>query len=102
MNVRRKSQSKRRAAERRRRLRAERLEKRLLLTTFDLANLGPSDGLRIFGEASNFSDAGVAVSDAGDVNGDGYDDLLVGSYSANSEGDAYIIYGGPRYRRRCP
>jgi hypothetical protein len=35
---------------------------------------------------------GFAVSEAGDVNKDGYADILVGAWSANS---AYVIYGGP-------
>ena len=39
---------------------------------------------------------GVSVSTAGDVNGDGYADVIVGAYaySANT-GRAYIYFGGP-------
>jgi glycosylphosphatidylinositol phospholipase D len=39
--------------------------------------------------------AGRAVSDAGDVNGDGIDDLLVSAYSAGSDiqGQAYVLFG---------
>jgi len=38
---------------------------------------------------------GRSVSGAGDVNGDGYDDVIVGAYWYNSEtGRAYIYYGG--------
>ena len=41
---------------------------------------------------SNF---GRSVSGAGDVNGDGYDDVIVGAYRYNSNsGRAYIFYGG--------
>ena len=35
---------------------------------------------------------GHSVSSAGDVNGDGYDDIIVGAYGSNA---AYIFYGGP-------
>ncbi len=38
---------------------------------------------------------GNSVSNAGDVNNDGYDDVAVGAYSYNSyTGRAYIYYGG--------
>ncbi|MBK8553115.1 MAG: FG-GAP repeat protein [Ignavibacteria bacterium] len=37
---------------------------------------------------------GNSVSDAGDVNGDGYSDVIVGASSYPSTGRAYIFYGG--------
>ncbi len=37
---------------------------------------------------------GRALSSAGDVNGDGYDDVIIGAYKYNSDGRAYIFYGG--------
>lgn len=38
---------------------------------------------------------GISVSDAGDVNNDGYGDVIVGAYwYYNSKGRAYIYYGG--------
>ncbi|HEV8323216.1 MAG TPA: VCBS repeat-containing protein [Myxococcota bacterium] len=48
----------------------------------DGALLGPSAG-------ANF---GFSVASAGDVNADGFDDLIVGGYQANV---AYVYFGGP-------
>ncbi|MDA1050346.1 MAG: dockerin type I domain-containing protein [Planctomycetota bacterium] len=42
--------------------------------------------------------AGIAVGSAGDVNGDGYGDLLIGSTDADPAGQVYIVFGGDRDR----
>ena len=44
----------------------------------DLATLTPAQGFRIFGTDVN-DRLGYSVSSAGDVNGDGYNDVLVGA-----------------------
>ncbi len=46
---------------------------------------------------SRFDYSGSSLSNAGDVNGDGYDDILIGAYGANANGKdsgkTYLIYG---------
>ena len=62
----------------------------------DLSLLAPVQGFIIQGDAA-FDDAGRSVSSAGDVNGDGIDDLIVGANGGDdggiSAGEAYVIYG---------
>ena len=61
----------------------------------DLSNLNGNDGFRLDGVADDSS--GSSVSTAGDVNGDGFDDLIVGASNADSNGNlsgsSYIIFG---------
>ncbi|WP_363279300.1 hypothetical protein [Nitrosomonas sp.] len=64
--------------------------------TFDLANLDGSNGFRLDGVTEgDFS--GSSVSNAGDVNGDGFDDLIVGAHGADPSGDrsgsSYVVFG---------
>ena len=62
----------------------------------DLGNLDASDGFRIDGENAN-DYSGYSVSSAGDVNGDGYDDIIIGAYAADpnglNSGSSYIVFG---------
>ncbi len=51
-----------------------------------------TDGFKIKGAAA--SDLlGTSVSGAGDVNNDGFDDVIVGAPGANGAGAAYVIFG---------
>ena len=60
--------------------------------SFDLSTLDGTNGFRLDGiDASDRS--GVSVSDAGDVNGDGFDDIIIGAYKASPGGEAYVVFG---------
>ena len=54
-----------------------------------LSKLDGTTGFRISSSVTN-ERFGIDVSDAGDVNGDGFDDLIVGS----NDGAAFVIFGG--------
>ena len=54
-------------------------------SAIDLSALDGTNGFRLRGAAS-FDYAGIAVSAAGDVNGDGYGDLIVGAQGADTNG----------------
>ncbi|WP_444541932.1 cadherin-like domain-containing protein [Algimonas arctica] len=64
----------------------------------DLSTLDGTNGFRIDGiDASDYS--GRSVSSAGDVNGDGFDDLIIGAYRADpngkyAAGESYVVFGG--------
>ena len=71
-------------------------------STVNVANLDGSNGFRITGPTNDIF-SGFAVSDAGDINGDGFDDLIVSSqggfgavnesYETTVIGSAYVIFG---------
>ena len=82
----------------RRRLLLENMEERRLMA-IDLQLMTASDGMAIYGAATG-DWSGASVSRTGDVNGDGFDDMLVGALYSNSgakleAGASYLIYGGP-------
>ncbi|MGJ8662387.1 MAG: hypothetical protein ACSHWU_02000 [Marinicella sp.] len=60
---------------------------------FNLSTLNGHNGFVINGvNTSDFS--GLSVSAAGDINGDGIDDVIVGAYGANSfSGSSYVVFG---------
>ncbi|SMF94843.1 Hemolysin-type calcium-binding repeat-containing protein [Methylomagnum ishizawai] len=67
--------------------------------SLDLSTLGGSNGLRLDGMATTHVTSGTAtlVSAAGDVNGDGYADLIVGAPSSEphgiDSGSSYVVFG---------
>ena len=66
-------------------------------SSFNLSSLNGSNGFSLNGiAAGDFS--GISVSSAGDVNGDGLDDLIIGANSAdpngiNFSGQSYVVFG---------
>jgi hypothetical protein len=65
-------------------------------SSFDLSNLNGSNGFAING-IDAFDNLGFSVSSAGDVNGDGIDDLIIGARAANpnstGSGQSYVVFG---------
>ncbi len=72
-------------------------------TTVDVAKLNGANGFRIRGELSS-GQAGSCVAGAGDFNGDGFDDLLLGAFNqVDPAGDrAYLVYGQPTFSAVFP
>ena len=64
--------------------------------SINLSALTGADGFRISGAGVN-DYAGRSVASAGDVNGDGFDDVIVGAFNAGpggpSSGAAYVVFG---------
>ncbi|MDA0261544.1 MAG: FG-GAP-like repeat-containing protein, partial [Proteobacteria bacterium] len=62
----------------------------------NLANLNGTNGFAISGQTSA-DRLGTSVSGLGDVNGDGIDDIIVGAYlrdtNGNNSGTAYVVFG---------
>ncbi len=64
-------------------------------SVFNLSDLNGQNGFTLNGE-NNGDNSGLSVSALGDINNDGYDDLLVGAYGYNgSKGCSYVVFGGP-------
>ncbi|MCB9838842.1 MAG: FG-GAP repeat protein [Phycisphaeraceae bacterium] len=65
--------------------------------TLELAALSGPDGFVCNGVDAN-DRSGSAVSGAGDINGDGVMDLIIGAYQAdpngNASGESYVVFGG--------
>lgn len=65
--------------------------KRLWPEKFDLTKLDGENGFIIIGASKET--IWVVVSGAGDINGDGVDDLLIGVLLSNNQGRVYVVFG---------
>ncbi|MDA1231320.1 MAG: integrin alpha [Planctomycetota bacterium] len=78
----------------------ESLEDRTLLAAphpVDLGTLDGMNGFRLDGIDAG-DNSGWSVSSAGDVNGDGFDDLIIGAHRADPggvdrAGESYVVFG---------
>ena len=62
---------------------------------FDVSTLDGTNGFRLNGEAAD-QESGRAVRSAGDVNGDGFDDLVISSHGGPNgpkAGAAHVVFG---------
>ena len=66
------------------------------ISVIPLSSLNGTNGFRLDGVAED-DESGFSVASAGDVNGDGYDDLIVGARLADPNGDSsgssYVVFG---------
>jgi hypothetical protein len=65
------------------------------ISNFNLANLSGNNGFKINGIAAG-DRSGLSVSSAGDINGDGIDDLIIGSLASpngSNSGQSYVVFG---------
>jgi len=60
--------------------------------SFDLSTLNGSNGFKLSGGSADRS--GCSVSVAGDINGDGFSDVIIGAYKPHAYGPgAYVVFG---------
>jgi len=70
--------------------------------TIDMASLDPAVAFDIEGSPPDVLRVGRDVTQNGDLNDDGFPDLIVSSDSAYSSGAAFVIFGGPDFPDSSP
>jgi hypothetical protein len=65
-------------------------------SSIELSSMDGTNGFRMTAQPA-YSDAGSSVASAGDFNGDGYDDLIIGgpdgSFSGSANGSVFVVFG---------
>ncbi|SOD22535.1 integrin alpha [Nitrosomonas ureae] len=61
-------------------------------SAMNLSSLDGNNGFRLDGGAS-YDFSGESVSNAGDINGDGFDDVIIGAHGADLNGSSYVVFG---------
>jgi hypothetical protein len=67
----------------------------------NLSTLDGRSGFRINGEGESARErSGLTVSAAGDVNGDGFDDVIIGALggNGNDSGASYVVFGSAKWQ----
>jgi len=66
-------------------------------SNINVSNLDGTDGFKLSGGANPSYNIGMSVASAGDINGDGYDDLIIGAPTAQAHGigtgASYVVFG---------
>ena len=60
--------------------------------SFNLSDLDGDSGFTLNGVSAN-DQSGFSVASAGDLNGDGFADLVIGARYANAKGASYVVFG---------
>ena len=67
------------------------------VASINLSGLDGTGGFKVLGAALSKDELGISVSDAGDVNGDGIGDLIVGASNSDpngaSSGKSFVVFG---------
>lgn len=64
-----------------------------LPSPLNLSTLNGSNGI-VFNGVGAYDESGASVSAAGDINGDGIDDLIIGApYASGGNGAGYVVFG---------
>ena len=68
------------------------------VTAIELSDIALGQGGFVINGAGANDQSGLLVNDAGDINGDGFDDLIVGAYhddpNSDNSGATFVIFGG--------
>lgn len=64
-----------------------------LASPIDLSSIDGTNGI-VFNGVNAYDESGTAVSAAGDINGDGTDDLIIGApFASGGDGAGYVVFG---------